>query len=121
MREYIGDVGHVGVLVGFVTALLAAVSYLFSFYTKEADEAQSWKKFARAMVLLHAVSIFIVIFSLFTIIQKHYYEFHYAWNHSSNFLPARVHDFMFLGRSRRKLSTVDFLACDTFFNSITND
>lgn len=88
MREYIGDVGHVGVLVGFVTALLAAVSYLFSFYSKEKAEALSWKKFARVMVLLHAASIFTVIFSLFTIIQKHYYEFHYAWNHSSNFLPA---------------------------------
>ena len=88
MREYIGDVGHIAVLVGFVTALFASISYLIAHNSNDLAEQKSWKNFARIMVITHGASVFTVIFSLFNIIQNHYYEYHYAWSHSSNFLPA---------------------------------
>lgn len=88
MREYIGDVGHLGVLVGFVSALLASISYIFAHYTSNEQDKLGWKKFGRVLIFIHAGSIFTIIYSLFHIIQNHYYEYHYAWNHSSNFLPA---------------------------------
>lgn len=88
MREYIGDVGHIAVLIGFITALFASIGYVFSHSSKDEIEKKHWKNFSRTMVIVHAASIFTVIFSLFNIIQNHYYEYHYAWSHSSNFLPA---------------------------------
>ncbi len=90
MREYIGDIGHLSVIISFVSSLIATISYFFAaqYEDKNLEDAQGWKKFARVAFIIHGVSVVLIVTSLFTIIYNHYYEFHYAWNHSSNHLPV---------------------------------
>ncbi|GAB3998597.1 cytochrome c biogenesis protein CcsA [Spirosoma daeguense] len=47
-----------------------------------------WKTLARWAFYLHAFAIVGVVGSLFYIIYNHYFEYHYAWSHSSRALPV---------------------------------
>lgn len=88
MRESIGDIGHVFVLVSFVTSIVGCISYFLSSSNELESDKTSWLYFGRAIFATHVLSVIGVIFSLFFIIYNHYYEYHYAWDHSSNDLPV---------------------------------
>lgn len=83
----VGVIGHVSVCTAFVASLLAAYGYIQSQH-RTAVERQSWMVFARRAFYLHSAAVLSVIISLFYIIYNHYYEYHYAWDHSSNNLPV---------------------------------
>ena len=82
----IGNIGHFCVILAFVTALVAAVSYMLS-NSKNPIQAAAWKKYARIVFYVHAVAALGMMGSLFYIIYNHYYEYHYAWKYSSDSLP----------------------------------
>lgn len=82
----IGNCGHLSIIVSFVASLVA--SYAFLKASNEDAFSNSWQKFAQSFFYLHAIAVLGVIVSLFGIIYNHYYEYHYAWEHSSNHLPA---------------------------------
>jgi cytochrome c-type biogenesis protein CcmF len=90
--EYVGEhllPGHIGqflVIIAFVTALLSGISYFFS--SKNPFDA-SWKALARTSFFIHMSSIYGIIAVIFYLILNHRYEYHYAWEHSSNALPLR--------------------------------
>ncbi len=115
MHTTIGYIGHLAVLTSFVMAALSAFAYFKASPLQaplppkgEFDEMGvtppsgvgglvpplgagglgSWGTFARLTFNLHAFAVFVVIASLFFIIYQHYYEYHYAWSHSSNNLPV---------------------------------
>ncbi len=83
----IGNAGHLFVIVSFVTSLLAAFAYFKASNSNEIGD-QPWIKFARVTFYIHAVAIVGIVVSLFTIIYNHYFEYHYAWSHSSSTLPV---------------------------------
>jgi len=56
--------------------------------TTSLPEPDDWRILARWAFYLHAASIISVIASLFYIIYNHYFEYHYAWSHSSLALPV---------------------------------
>ena len=87
MRGWIGDLGHAGIIIAFVTALAAAFCY-FASLNKNALVESSWKRMGRLFFYAHSISVMVVIASLFTIIYNHFYEYHYAWSHSSDNLPV---------------------------------
>ena len=82
----IGNIGHLLVIISLVTSLLAAFAYFKATVSKELGN-NSWLKFARYVFYLHGVAVFGVVISLFFIIYNHYFEYHYAWSHSSIDLP----------------------------------
>jgi cytochrome c-type biogenesis protein CcmF len=85
----IGSAGHLLVIIAFVSALLATFAYFKSgMANTPVDEVASWKLFARATYVVHAVAVFGVVFSLYWIIGNHYFEYHYAWKNSSLSLPT---------------------------------
>ncbi len=87
MHILIGNLGHLFVIIAFVMAVLSS----FSFYkatVSAIDEKGEWLKTARIFYYIHAVSVFGIVTSLFTIIYNHYFEYHYAWSHSSLQLPT---------------------------------
>ncbi|MFN3403407.1 MAG: cytochrome c biogenesis protein CcsA [Cytophagaceae bacterium] len=88
MRAIIGDLGHLFVIISFVSSAIAAFSYWKASGEVLSAKGLSWKSFARANFFLHSFAVGGIIFSLFTIIYNHYYEYHYAWSHSSNNLPG---------------------------------
>jgi cytochrome c-type biogenesis protein CcmF len=87
IHETIGSVGHLFVIISFVTALLATFAYFKS--TQSTNELENdWKMTARVLFGLHFIAVIVVAASLFVIIYNHYFEYHYAFTHSSLQLPA---------------------------------
>ncbi len=82
-----GDLGHFSIILSFVTALLAAIAFGFA-STKEGDEETKWRRYARGLFLVHGISVVTVIVSLFSIIYRQGYQYHYVWSHSSKDLPV---------------------------------
>ena len=80
----IGNIGHFLVALAFCTAIFSAVAYFIS--TNNNDD-KTWKKAARYSFWVHALSVTGIFITLFTIIYGHYFEYQYAWQHSSRALP----------------------------------
>ena len=81
-----GKIGHACVVGSFVFGLLATVSYLFAIF-KPTDE--KWLPLGRSGFYLHAISVFGMVATLFYIIVNQYFEYQYAWQHSSKSMPMR--------------------------------
>ncbi|GAB4406545.1 MAG: cytochrome c biogenesis protein CcsA [Microscillaceae bacterium] len=90
INTWIGNLGHTLVITAFVFALLNTYSYFRAvFYQGQEDaKAQSWRRFARLTFGVYGLAVLGVIAALFDIIYHHRYEYHYAWDHSSNHLPV---------------------------------
>lgn len=80
-----GNLGHIAVVVSFIASLLSALSY---FFAERNPLDRSWNVLANASFQLHSVAVLTIIGSLFSIIYNHYFEYHYAWQHSSRDLPV---------------------------------
>lgn len=80
-----GNLGHSAVVVSFISSILASLSY---FFAERNPLDESWKKLAKISFQLHSLAVLTIIGALFKIIYSHYFEYHYAWQHSSRDLPV---------------------------------
>ncbi|MEO1054487.1 MAG: cytochrome c biogenesis protein CcsA [Bacteroidota bacterium] len=87
IHTFVGDLGHLFVIVAFVTS---AISTFCFFKSSVSDEIRKkgWIVNGRIFFYVHAASVLGVVVALYYIIQNHYFEYHYAWSHSSLNLPA---------------------------------
>ena len=89
--EYVGEhllpgqLGNIFVMLAFASILFSSISY----YLSEKWSQDSWKGLGRLFFRIHSVSILGIIASLFYIIVNHYFEYNYAYEHSSSDLPLR--------------------------------
>jgi cytochrome c-type biogenesis protein CcmF len=83
----IGKVGNVFIILSFVFALLASISYFFA--ARDNDEAPSWKKIASWAFRVHALSVIGIVMTLFIMLYNHYFEYEYVWHHSNKEMPMR--------------------------------
>ncbi|OHX66546.1 cytochrome c biogenesis protein CcsA [Flammeovirga pacifica] len=88
IHSFVGELGHLMIIIAFVSAILSAIAYRFTATETDIEEKLRWKKLARATFYIHGISIFTTVCTLFFMIFNHYYEYHYVWSHSSNNLPA---------------------------------
>ena len=88
IHTFIGSLGHFFVMAAFVSALVAATAYIFSSTSKNELEQQGWRQYARFAFFAHALMVMGIVGSLFYIIYNHFFEYHYAWSHSSLTLPV---------------------------------
>jgi cytochrome c-type biogenesis protein CcmF len=79
----VGDVGHLFVIISFVASLASTFIYLKARRSALDAERASWLLNGRAAFVIHSVAVVGVVVSLFTIIARHYFEYHYAFSHSS--------------------------------------
>lgn len=84
-----GQLGHFLVTLSLVASLVATIAYFKSTNAKTFALAESWKKIARTAFIIDAFTVISVIATIVTIISNHYYEYHYAWNHSDKSLEAK--------------------------------
>jgi len=95
MREpnlWIGNVGHLLVLISFASAILAAVGYFISQQKSKLGEEKkqfSWLRFARTAFYTHTLAVVGTVVVLFAIVYNQMYEYFYAYDHSSNDLPVQ--------------------------------
>lgn len=93
MREpnlWIGNIGHLLLLIAFASALLAMIGYLLAQKnTLDEYERNSWKLFSRRAFGVHSAAIMGAVVLLFAIVYNQMYEYFYAYDHSSNNLPVQ--------------------------------
>jgi cytochrome c-type biogenesis protein CcmF len=82
VHYFIGQLGHLFVITAFVSAMVATYSYY-----RSSQPNPQWDRFSKIIFYFHAFSVLGVLVTLFLIINRHYFEYHYAWNYSSKFLP----------------------------------
>ena len=88
-----GQLGHFFLLLSFISSIGATVAYFISVQKGRrgnplTEEAQ-WKKLARIFFITEAISVFAVFAILFYIISNHFFEYKYAWQHSSRSLEPK--------------------------------
>ncbi len=84
-----GRLGHFGVILGFVSSLLAMTAYFFATQRGDSPEASTWKKIGRGAFIAHAAGIFTIIGMLFFVMIKQYYEYQYVQAHVSEDLDFK--------------------------------
>lgn len=88
MHYTIGNLGHLFVIASFVSALFTFILYVKADRTQDLDRKNQWLQNGRWGFYLHTAFVMGIIFSLFFIIYNHYFEYHYAYSHSSLHLPG---------------------------------
>ncbi|MCX2744604.1 cytochrome c biogenesis protein CcsA [Mangrovivirga sp. M17] len=88
VHKWIGDTGHLFVIISFVTALASSWAYYNAYRKANTIEASSALKYARILFAIHGLAVFGIVVTLFSIIYNNYFEYHYAWSHSSRHLPV---------------------------------
>jgi cytochrome c-type biogenesis protein CcmF len=83
----IGKVGNIFVILSFVFALFASVSYFFA--AKDNDDSASWKRIARIAFRIHGFAVFGIVCTMFAMLYNHYFEYEYVWHHSNKEMPIR--------------------------------
>lgn len=74
-----GIAGHLFVIIAFVSALAAGISYFFAAQTEEL----SWKRIARAALGVHVASVWGIFLMLLYLLIAHKFQYQYVWQHSS--------------------------------------
>ncbi|MFL5810912.1 MAG: cytochrome c biogenesis protein CcsA [Flavisolibacter sp.] len=96
-----GRLGHFFLILSLVSSLGATISYFLSVQkgrklgnevmgngvlgsmVASVSAAEQWKRLARIFFITQVLSVFAVFATLFYIISHHYFEYKYAWQHSS--------------------------------------
>ncbi len=78
-----GQIGQFAILMAFVAAVLATVSYFLA--TQKNDE--SWQRIGRWAFIAHGIGIFTAAACMFYVMTYKMYEYQYAQQHVSDELP----------------------------------
>ncbi|MEY2925148.1 MAG: hypothetical protein RLZZ337_1698, partial [Bacteroidota bacterium] len=81
---FIGNLGHFFVVLAFISAILSSL-----FYLRSSEENTTEKSLGRLFFFIHTIAVIGIFSTLFLIIQNHYFEYAYAYQHSSLTLPLR--------------------------------
>ena len=84
-----GRIGHFFILLSLISSITASFCYFKSVQQKVADVSYSWKKLARIFFITEAISVFLIFGILFFIVSQHWFEYKYAWQHSSKTLEPK--------------------------------
>ncbi len=80
----IGNFGHFAVVLSFVASLISCIAYALSVN----KNSQSLLQLGKWMFFIHTFAVVAIFTSLFYIIHSHYFEYQYAYQHSSTELPV---------------------------------
>ncbi|GAO44474.1 cytochrome c biogenesis protein CcsA [Flavihumibacter petaseus] len=84
-----GQLGHFFILLALVASGVATWSFFKAASAKDPADERRWKTLARIAFGIDFVSVLSVFGILFYIISNHYFEYFYAWNHSSRSLSMK--------------------------------
>jgi cytochrome c-type biogenesis protein CcmF len=94
-----GKLGHFFLLLSLVSSIGATVCYFLSVQNSRTvgsslqdslnPASVQWKKLARLFFITEVISVFAIFSILFFIIYNHYFEYKYAWQHSSKSLETK--------------------------------
>ena len=85
---FIGNLGHLFVILSFVLSLASAYSYFRSTRSSEIIRSREWTFNGRALFFFHSTFVVGIVLVLFLIIYNNLFEYHYAYSHASKYLPV---------------------------------
>ncbi|MCA0398657.1 MAG: cytochrome c biogenesis protein CcsA [Bacteroidetes bacterium] len=83
-----GQLGHFFVVLALVASAIATYAYARSVQAP-ADDERNWRRMGRVAFIINACSVFLVFGTIFYIVYNHYFEYYYAWNHTSRDLSTK--------------------------------
>lgn len=86
---WVGQVGHLLILIAFVAALLSALSYFLSVKAIDSRQKESWTLMGRYSYYTHGLSVIGLMSILFYAMYNHMYEYSYVFDHVSGDLPLK--------------------------------
>lgn len=87
IHTFVGNLGQLSVIIAFVSALVAAFSFYKSVVSDDLQKT-GWQSYAKGAFYIHSAAVLSVVICLYYIVYNHYFEYHYAWSHSSRQLPV---------------------------------
>ena len=84
-----GQVGHFFVILSFIAAIIATISFFKASYSSDPVQKNNWLRTARAGFLIQAAGVIIVFITIFYICSNHMYEYMYAYKHASKELEYK--------------------------------
>jgi cytochrome c-type biogenesis protein CcmF len=84
-----GQLGQFFIVLSLVASIVATFAYFKSTVAKIDTDKEQWKRLARISFLAEVFSVFAIFGILFYIISHHYFEYKYAWQHSSLSLETK--------------------------------
>ena len=97
--QYIGEnllprqIGHIAVVLSFIAALVAMLSYFFATQQQNKDidteGVASWQRLGRWSFGVHGVAVLTIISSIFYVMITKRFEYFYAHSHVDTDLPFR--------------------------------
>jgi cytochrome c-type biogenesis protein CcmF len=88
MHYFIGNLGHLFVIVSFIASLAAFFSFFKATQSHNDQLQKNWVLNGRFSFYVHALSVLGISITLFVIIANHYFEYHYAYSYSDKKLPT---------------------------------
>src|SRR5690606_29043899 len=88
VHYFIGNLGHLFVILSFVASLVAFFSYFRATQTDAPQLKKQWTVNGKVSFYVHAAAVIGIVVTLFIIISNHYFEYYYAFNYSDRKLPA---------------------------------
>ncbi len=84
-----GRIGHFFTLLSLVASLVATVAFYKAASDNELQEKNGWLRIARWAFLAETISVILIFTTLYYIISEHFFEYKYAWQHSSRALQVQ--------------------------------
>lgn len=84
-----GKLGHFFVLLSFVSSLVATIAFSRAANSKSIEDEKSWKRMGRIAFGIDAFAVVAILSTIYYIIRNHYFEYNYAWEHSSRALDFK--------------------------------
>lgn len=84
-----GKIGHLLIILAFVSSLIAAVAYFITSRTIKPEEQESWKRIGRIAFFIDVISVLGVFIILYSLIANHRYEYQYVFKNSGNDLEPK--------------------------------
>jgi len=86
---WVGTVGHLSIILGFVASLFTAFAYYKATNNNDLENTANWKSLGRIGWAIHGVCVFALFGVILYAMSQFYYEYQYVQAHVSDDLPMR--------------------------------
>lgn len=86
---WVGQIGNLAIVLGFVSALFASISYFTATQARGTSTYISWKNLGKIGYIIHSISIISLMGIIFYAMWNQMYEYKYVFEHVSDDLPLK--------------------------------
>ena len=84
---WLGQIGHLLVLTAFAASILSTVAFFIA--SKNRADSESWLAFGKKLFIVETAALFLVFAALLFVCSQHWFEYMYAYKHSSRELEFK--------------------------------